>query len=45
MIRQVEWAQTGHGIPCNHMSGADYRGVNVLLLWMEVAMKGYSSGR
>jgi antirestriction protein ArdC len=42
---QLEWAQTGHGIPRNHLTGADYRGVNVLLLWMEATMKGYASDR
>lgn len=43
--RQIEWAQAGHGIPRNHLTGADYRGVNVLLLWMEAMMKGYASDR
>ena len=45
MTSQIEWAQTGHGIPRNHLTGADYRGVNVLLLWMEATMKGYASDR
>src|SRR5690348_11380716 len=42
---RITWAQTGHGIPCNHKTGAAYQGVNVLLLWAETMMRGYSTDR
>jgi antirestriction protein ArdC len=41
----INWVRTGHGIPCNHQTGIPYRGVNVLLLWAEAMMRGYSSDR
>ena len=42
---RITWAQTGHGIPCNHKSGVPYQGVNVLLLWAKTMIRGYSTDR
>jgi antirestriction protein ArdC len=42
---RITWAQTGHGIPCNHKTGVPYQGVNVLLLWAETMIRGYSTDR
>ncbi|MEP6606833.1 MAG: ArdC family protein, partial [Nitrosospira sp.] len=41
----LTWARTGHGIPCNHQTGAAYRGINVLLLWGDAVANGYTSDR
>ena len=41
----IKWARTGQGIPCNHKTGVSYRGVNVLLLWTEAMIRGYSTDR
>lgn len=43
--RRLKWARTGHGIPCNHKTGAAYQGVNVLLLWADAVANGYTSDR
>ncbi len=38
------WAQAaGKGMPCNAVTGAAYRGVNVLILWSEAVERGYTS--
>lgn len=42
---RIQWARTGQGIPCNYKTGASYRGVNVLLLWIEAMVRGYSTDR
>ncbi len=36
------WQKTGNGFPLRH-NGIAYRGVNVLLLWMTAAIKGYAN--
>ena len=45
MTRHIQWAQTGHGLPCNHLTGIPYQGINVLLLWAEAMLRGYATGR
>lgn len=42
---RLKWARTGHGIPHNHKAGVAYQGVNVVLLWAEAMMSGYSTDR
>lgn len=36
---------SGHGIPTNAKTGEQYRGINVLVLWAEIADKGYASSQ
>lgn len=38
-------ASTPDAMPCNASTGADYRGSNVLSLWVAGMMKGYASNR
>lgn len=43
--RRITWARTGHSLPRNHKTGVPYQGVNVLLLWAETMLRGYSTDR
>ena len=36
---------TGHGIPINAKTGEQYRGINVLVLWAEMADRSYASSQ
>src|SRR5450830_1578055 len=36
---------TGHGIPTNAKTGEQYRGINVLVLWAEMADHAYASSQ
>ena len=39
------WTQSlGGGLPCNAKTGKPYNGINVLLLWVEAAERGFTSG-
>lgn len=36
---------TGSSIPVNHLTGKEYRGANILVLWMAALDRGYGSNR
>ena len=44
---ELPWHRSAAGIgrPCNAATGAKYRGVNVVALWSEAVLAGFSSGQ
>lgn len=38
-------ASTASGVPCNAVTGAQYKGSNVLILWVTARAKGYDSDK
>lgn len=38
-------ASTANGIPCNAVTGTEYKGSNILTLWATAGAKGYGSNR